>query len=196
MRELRPGLWHWTDTHPEWTDEDDRADHPWGPEVSSYAFACGDRVVLVDPVIPLGGLGGLVGGHGAVTVLTCPWHARDSLKLDVPLFAPPPDPRDQDPLPAHTYSAGDTLEFGITAFAGLEPADLVLWVEQFRALIFGDTLVDFGNGLELPDDWGPKSVSHPEVLRTLEALLDLPVELALPTHGHPADRAAFQRALG
>ena len=196
MRELRPGLWHWTGTHPRWTDEDHQADHPWGPEVSSYAFASGDRLVLVDPIIPQSGLNGLLGGHEAVTVLTCPWHARDSLKLGLPLFAPPPDPRDPDPLPARTYSAGDTLEFGITAFAGLEPIDLVLWVEEFRALIFGDTLVDFGNGLELPDDWGPKSVSHAEVLGSLSSLLDLPIELALPTHGPPAGRAAFEGALG
>lgn len=155
-----------------------------------------DRFVLVDPVVPRGGLDELLGAREPVTVLTCQWHARDALKLGTPLFAPLPDAADHDPLEVENYEAGDTLDFGITAFAGLEPIDLVLWVEPYRALVFGDTLVDLGNGLELPDGWGPSNVSHPAVLRSLRSLLDLPIEFALPTHGAPADRVAFERAVG
>jgi hypothetical protein len=33
------------------------------------------------------------------------------------------------------------------------------------------------------------------VLATLRPLLDLPVEIVLPTHGPPADRAALVRAI-
>lgn len=196
MQELWRGLWHWTATHPEWTAEDDDAGHRWGPDVSSYAFAFDDRLVLIDPVIPQGGLGDLLAGREAVTVLTCPWHARDALKLHVPLFAPPPDPGDTDPLPAENFTAGDTLAFGITAFPGLEPTDLVLWVERYKALVFGDTLVDHGSGLGLPYDWGPQDVPHPDGLRSLRSLLELPIEHVLPTHGPPTSRAAFERALG
>src|ERR1700722_17898801 len=105
MQELWRGLWHWTATHPEWTAEDDDAGHRWGPDVSSYAFAFDDRLVLIDPVIPQGGLGDLLAGREAVTVLTCPWHARDALKLHVPLFAPPPDPGDKAPLSAENFTA-------------------------------------------------------------------------------------------
>ena len=196
MRELQRGLWHWTATHPEWTAEDELAGHRWGPEVSCYAFSLDEHFVLIDPVIPPGGLGHLLAGREAVTVLTCPWHARDALKLQLPLLAPPPDPGDTDPLPAEHFAAGDTLAFGMTAFPGLEPIDLVLWVESYKALVFGDSLVDLGSGLELPDDWGPKDVSHPDVLRSLRSLLDLPIEHALPTHGSPTGRTAFERALG
>jgi glyoxylase-like metal-dependent hydrolase (beta-lactamase superfamily II) len=196
MRNVRDGLWHWTATHPEWTAEDDLAGHAWGPEVASYAFQLGDGFVLIDPVIPQGGLEPLLAGSEATVVLTCPWHARDALKLGVPIFAPPPDSGDPAPLDATTYQAGETLALGITAFAGLEPNDLVLWVEPYGALVFGDTLVDLGNGLELPDDWGPGHVSHAEVLQSLRSLLDLPIEHVLPTHGRPADRAALERALG
>lgn len=195
MRELRRGLWHWTRDHPEWTEEDDRAGHQWGPEVSSYAFAFADRLVLIDPVIPEDGIESLLAGRKPVTVLTCPWHARDARKLATPVYAPPPESGDSDPLSATTYTAGEIVDLGITAFVGLEPIDFVLWVESFRALVFGDTLVDLGNGLELPADWGPSDASHPEVLRSLSSLLDLPIELALPTHGEPADRAAFERAV-
>ena len=195
MEELRRGLWYWAERHPEWTAEDDAARHRWGPEVTSYAFAHDDRLVLIDPVIPQGGLGELLAGREAVTVLTCPWHARDALRLGLRLFAPPPDPGDPASLPAENFTAGDTLSFGVTAFPGLEPVDLVLWIEAYRALVFGDTLVDLGNGLELPEDWGPGDVSHAEVLTSLRTLLELPIELALPTHGSPSDRAGFERAL-
>jgi glyoxylase-like metal-dependent hydrolase (beta-lactamase superfamily II) len=130
-----------------------------------------------------------------VTLLTCPWHARDAAKLDGLRFAPPPDPEDTDPLASEIYRAGDRPLAGVTAFEGLEPIDLVLWVEDYGALVFGDTLVDLGRGLELPDDWGPSSISHPDVRRSLRSLLDLPIELVLPTHGAPTDRAAFESAV-
>lgn len=76
-----------------------------------------------------------------------------------------------------------------------EPNDLVLWIEGQAALVAGDTLIDRGNGLEFPADWANKGVAPEQILETLRPLLDLPVELVLPTHGSPADRAALDRAL-
>jgi glyoxylase-like metal-dependent hydrolase (beta-lactamase superfamily II) len=77
----------------------------------------------------------------------------------------------------------------------MEPNDLVLWVESRRALVAGDTLIDRGNGLEFPAYWANKGVPSEQILESLRALLELPVELALPTHGAPTDRAALERAL-
>ena len=77
----------------------------------------------------------------------------------------------------------------------MEPNDLVLWIERRRALVAGDTLVDRGNGLEFPADWANKGVPPEEILEALLPLLELQVELVLPTHGAPADRAALERAL-
>jgi glyoxylase-like metal-dependent hydrolase (beta-lactamase superfamily II) len=195
MRELRPGLWHWTSLHPQWSDEDDEAGHAWGPEVSSYAFVLNERVLLIDPTVPDGGLGDLAAGREVVSVLTCPWHARDALEVGGLILAPPPETDGRDPVASQTYAAGDRPLPGLVAFAGLEPMDLVLWVEDYRALVFGDTLVDLGTGLELPDDWGPSDISHADVRRSLRSLLDLPIELVLPTHGAPTDRAAFESAI-
>jgi glyoxylase-like metal-dependent hydrolase (beta-lactamase superfamily II) len=50
----------------------------------------------------------------------------------------------------HLFSAGDRLPVGVEAFPGREPNDVVLWIENGRAVIAGDTLVDFGQGLEIP----------------------------------------------
>src|SRR4030067_3804417 len=49
---------------------------------------------------------------------------------------------------ARPYSSGDRLPFGADVFPGHKANDTVLWVESQRAVISGDTLVDFGRGLE------------------------------------------------
>jgi hypothetical protein len=38
-------------------------------------------------------------------------------------------------------------------FPGKAPDDVVLSIENGRAVIAGDTLVDFGQGLEIPSVW-------------------------------------------
>jgi glyoxylase-like metal-dependent hydrolase (beta-lactamase superfamily II) len=82
------------------------------------------------------------------------------------------------------------------AYPGREgQLDLVLWSERLRAVIAGDTLINLGNGLEIPASWLPEGVTVEQVATGLRPLLDKPVAIVLPTHGEPADRAALERAL-
>jgi glyoxylase-like metal-dependent hydrolase (beta-lactamase superfamily II) len=198
VQELRPGVWWWEAMHPEWTPED-AATADWGPEVSSYAIDDGDTLLLFDPTAPVGPVADLACARETAIVLTCPWHARETrgiaAELGAEVYAPPPDPDDPDPLRARTFAAGERLTIGVEAFAGMEPNDLVLWVAGAHALVAGDTLIDRGNGLEFPADWANKGVPADEILASLRPLLDLPVQLVLPTHGPPADRAALEWAL-
>ena len=92
------------------------------------------------------------------------------------------------------FAAGDRPTGDVQALLRIEQNDLVLWIESRRALVLGDTLVDRGEGLEIPVTW-LRDVTHGEVLATLRPLLDLPVEVVLPPHGPPADRAALVRAI-
>jgi glyoxylase-like metal-dependent hydrolase (beta-lactamase superfamily II) len=78
---------------------------------------------------------------------------------------------------------------------GREPNDAVLWIESHRAVISGDTLVDFGQGLELTRRWLREGVRREEVVEGLRPLLALPVGHVVATHGGPFDRAALERAL-
>jgi glyoxylase-like metal-dependent hydrolase (beta-lactamase superfamily II) len=71
----------------------------------------------------------------------------------------------------------------------------VLWIETRHVVISGDTLVDFGRGLEIPPQWLRDGVTREQVAAGLRPLLSLPVELVLPTHGPPTDRAALERSL-
>ena len=220
MRELQAGLWHWQAPHPEWTP-----DQWWPQEVSSYAVDDGARLLLFDPLSVPDELLELAAEREPVVVLTAPWHERDTQslveRLGVPVFVPPPDTADDlvrkygitpeqaggwtspdvawllagDGGEAHLYAAGDRLPIGIEAFTGRAHNDLVLWIESRRAVVAGDALVDFGRGFEIPREVLEHGVTREQVVEVLRPLLALPVEVVLPTHGAPTDRAALERAL-
>jgi glyoxylase-like metal-dependent hydrolase (beta-lactamase superfamily II) len=201
VRQVQTGVWHWEAPHPDW-----KPGANWDQIVSSYAIDNGDRLLLFDPVAPPNEIDELAAGREAAVVLTCPWHRRDAStlaeRLRAPLYVPPPDEGDPSPVEGHVFSAGDRLPVGVEAFPGMEPNDLVLWVESRWALVAGDTLIDRGRGLEFPADWADtgaiaaRGVPPEQIRESLRPLLELPVELVLPTHGAPTDRAALERALG
>ncbi|HSC90316.1 MAG TPA: MBL fold metallo-hydrolase [Gaiellaceae bacterium] len=194
MDEVRPGVWHWQAPHPDWVPEAD-----WSREVSSYAIDDGERLLLFDPLAVPAELEELAARRETAIVLTCPWHRRGAPelaeRLGVPIHVPPPDEGDPDPVRGHVFRAGDRLPVGVAALPGMEPNDLVLWVGRRRAIVVGDALIDRGRGFEFPVDWANKGVPPEEILAGLRPLLELPIELVLPTHGAPTDRAALERAL-
>jgi glyoxylase-like metal-dependent hydrolase (beta-lactamase superfamily II) len=199
--QVQKGVWHWEAPHPDW-----KPGANWDQIVSSYAIDDGDRLLLFDPMAPPSEIDELAAGREAAVVLTCPWHRRDAStlaeRLRAPLYVPPPDEGDPSPVEGHLFSAGDRLPVGFEAFPGMEPNDLVLWIESRQALVAGDTLIDRGRGLEFPADWADtgaiaaRGVPPEQIRKSLRPLLELPVELVLPTHGAPTDRAALERALG
>ena len=219
MRELRPGLWHWQARHPGWESTE-----PWDPNVSSYAIDDGEQLLLFDPLGVPSELETLAADRETAIVLTAPWHERDAEslveRLDVPVYTPLPDSAQflmdtygltaeqaGDGAPdvvwllrenkgeARPYAAGDRLPVGADVFPGHKTNDTVLWIESHGAVISGDTLVDFGQGLEINERWLPPGVTRAEIQEGLRPLLELPVEHVLATHGGPFDRAAFERAL-
>jgi glyoxylase-like metal-dependent hydrolase (beta-lactamase superfamily II) len=170
VRELHPGLWHWEAPHPQW-----RPTEPWSENVSSYAIDDGDKLLLFDPLAVPSELEDLAADRETAIVLTAPWHERDAQslveRLGAPVYTPLPDTAEYlmqtydltaeqagDGSPdvvwllkegigeAHLYAAGDRLDVGAEAFPGHKANDTVLWVESWRAVISGDTLVDFGRG--------------------------------------------------
>jgi glyoxylase-like metal-dependent hydrolase (beta-lactamase superfamily II) len=197
VEQLRDGIWRWEARHPSWT-EDDGGPDGWGPDVVSYAIDAAERLLLIDPLAVPAEVEELASGRETAILLTCPWHERDARavgrRLGAPIYVPPPDEGEKDPVPGTVFAAGDRLPGGVDVYPGIEPNDLVLWVEPHRALVLGDTLVDRGEGLEIPLTW-LREMTLAELFATLRPLLDLPVELVLPTHGPPADRAALVRAI-
>jgi glyoxylase-like metal-dependent hydrolase (beta-lactamase superfamily II) len=157
-------------------------------------------------------------------VLTAPWHEREAQslveRLGAPVYTPLPDSAEYlmqeygitaeqagDGSPdvvwllregkgeARPYAPGDRLSFGADVYPGRKQNDTVLWIESHRSVIAGDTLVDFGHGLELSRRWLPDEAQRQQVVEGLRPLLALPVEHVLATHGGPFDRGALERAL-
>lgn len=203
VHELEPGLWHWRAPHPQWTTGD------WWPQsVSSYAVDDGARLLLIDPLYPPPEIEALAGERETAIVLTCPWHERSSrdlvARLRLPIWTPPADPRSPDIAwlntqpdgPGHIYTAEGGILDGISVLPGQRPNDLVLRVESCDAVVFGDTLVEHGRGLEVNERWLPPGVAREDVAGSLRRILDRPPRLLLATHGGPLTLAAFERALG
>ncbi|MFL5846014.1 MAG: MBL fold metallo-hydrolase [Solirubrobacteraceae bacterium] len=198
MHEVRSGVWHWEARHPEWNEK-----QWWGPLVCSYAVDDGKRLVLFDPLDPPAEIDALARQRETAIVLTCPWHRRGAPALgeryDATLYVPPADEGDPDPVDGTVYREGDELPIGVRAYAGMEPNDLVLWVEGHRALVAGDTLQDRGEGMRFlgdEDNNVPGGFDVEAIRAGLRPLLELPVEVVLQTHGGPADAAALRRAIG
>ena len=213
MRELRPGIWHWQSRHPDWNEE-----QWWPPEVSSYSIELGDDVVLFDPLAVPDELA----TRATAIVLTAPYHERDARALaqkhGLPVHTPPADTwedwvekfgidpdrvrgMESDDLAwlragegeGHFHAPG-AWPFGIEAFAGREDNDLVMWLPAVGALVCADTISDFGNGMHIALG-GRTHVAEEQVKDRLRPLLDLPVELVLPSHGAPGGRELLEHAL-
>jgi hypothetical protein len=209
VRELRPGVWYWQSPHPAWDGEEG-----WPELVSSYAIELGDDVLLFDPLdVPEE-----LHSRATAVVLTAPYHERDARRLGLPVHTPPADTWQDwvekfgvDPERVRGMESEDLAwlrageseghfhapgpwPFGITAYAGREDNDLIFWLPSIKALVTGDSLSDFGDGLGIQLG-GRKNVTHDDVTRQLRPLLGLPIELVLPAHGHPTNRTALETAL-
>lgn len=221
MRELTAGLWHWQAPHPCWTpaahwpqlvssyaiDDGERLllFDPLAVPQRLLDLAAQRRAVIL-----------LTAPWHERDTQTL------TNKLNSPVFTPSPDTaedlvrkygitlaeagtgspdlawlRGGDRLAgeAHLYAAGDRLTLGIDVFPGRARNDVVLWIESRRVVIAGDTLADFGGGLQIPPQGLTPDITRGQVARGLRPLLELPIERVLPTHGTPTDRGALERAL-
>jgi glyoxylase-like metal-dependent hydrolase (beta-lactamase superfamily II) len=182
VQELRPGLWRWSGLHPEWKPGDD-----WEQEVWCVYYEGPEEIVLVDPLVPpeeserfWAALDGDIQrlGRPVAVVLTCAWHRRSA-----------------DAIAArYGVRVGGELPAGVEVFT-IEPyEEAPIWIPEHRALVVGDTLM--GPLLQVPPmTWVPEQWRGERYTEPLQFLLDLPVELVLPSHGEPATRDDLERVL-
>jgi glyoxylase-like metal-dependent hydrolase (beta-lactamase superfamily II) len=214
VEQLRPRLWRWTATHPDWTPEEGGPDG-WDPEVSSFALVEDDALVLIDPLVPADdderfwrALDDDVAHHGPPQVLlTVFWHTRSAqMILDryegARAYAPAAAAAEARERVAtvELFDLGDTLPGGIGALGTLHRAEAVFWIPTHRALAAGDILLGTAEGgvRVCPDSWLRPGVTGAQVREDLQSLLKLPVELLLLGHGKPVlehGHAALERAL-
>jgi glyoxylase-like metal-dependent hydrolase (beta-lactamase superfamily II) len=219
VEEVQKGLWHWKAPHPEWEEGES-----WDPNVSSYAIDTGEQLALFDPLGVPGELLALAPERDTLIILSAPWHERDSQalveQLGAPVYTSTPDSAEDlmrmfnvsaelagDGSPdlkwllregqgeAHVYQVGDQLPLGIQVYPGHRRNDNVLWIASHRAVLVGDTLIDFGEGLGINENWLIDGMTREKIVEQLRPLLALPVAHVLAAHGGPFDRAALERVL-
>ena len=221
MRELQAGLWHWQTPHPEWTPEQwwPQEVSSYALDDGERLLLL-DPLAVPEEIL---GLAAEREPAVVLTAPWHERDARSLVeRFGAPVFTPPADTADElvrkygldrEQIPegwhssdlewllvegngeAHVFGAGDRLPIGVEAFPGRSHNDLVLWIERVGAVVAGDALVDFGRGFEIPQEVLEHGATREQVVGDLRPLLELPVELVLPAHGVPTDRAALERAL-
>jgi len=197
VRDVAPGLWLWRQPHPSWEEGAD-----WEPEVSSFAAESRGVRLLLDPLAPPPGARDVwerIEAHRpGVVVILKPDHIRD-VDLFVRwygarAFGPTLYWRDDVPrTELEPVQPGDELPGGLRAFDdGRGRLETPVYLPEQRALIFADGMTAPEGELRI---WA--TPWHEErVLPAMRALLELPFERVLVSHGEPVhDRAAFEAAL-
>jgi hypothetical protein len=197
LRDVAAGLWIWRVRHPDWTPDAD-----WEPFVTSTCVESGDEVAVLDPLAPAEDATDVWARLDAkpptMAVVLKPDHVRD-----VDVFVQRYDPKAYGPslfwrgnIPEtelEPIEPADELPGGLLAlYDGRGRNETPLWLPEQRALVFADALTERNGELLV---WG--TPWHEErVVPALRALLDLPFEHVVVSHGEPVhDRAAYERAL-
>jgi glyoxylase-like metal-dependent hydrolase (beta-lactamase superfamily II) len=197
MIDVAPGLWLWRVDHPEWHE-----DVGWEPPVSSTVVESGGEIAVLDGIAPPAEASEIWGRLDArpptLAVVLKPDHVRDVdafvRRYGARAYGPALFWRDNVPeTELEPIEPGDELPGGLVAlYEGRGRAETPLWLPEQRALVFADALTERGGELRV---WA--TPWHEErVLPALRALLELPFEHVIVSHGEPLhDRDAFERAL-
>ena len=197
LRDIAPGLWIWRLEHPDWTPEND-----WPQLVTSTCVESGGEVAVLDALAPPDDAEELWARLDArppmLAVVLKPDHVRDVdlfvRRYDACPFGPSLFwPHDVPETELEAIEPGSELPGGIVAlYDGRGRNETPLWLPEQRALVFADALTAPEGELRV---WS--TPWHEErALPALRALLELPFEHVVVSHGEPVhDRGAFERAL-
>jgi hypothetical protein len=197
IRDIAPGLWVWTRDHPDWTPDSDFD----GP-VTSTCVEAGGEVVVLDALAPepddAEAWARLDAGRPTVAVVLKPDHVRDvdlfvrrygARAFGPWLFYPGEAPRSE----LAAIEPGSSVPGGLSSlYDGRGRAETPIWIAEHRTLVFADALAAPRGELLV---WDCPALQE-RALPALRALLELPFERVIVSHGEPVhDRAAYERAL-
>jgi hypothetical protein len=184
--EIVPGLYRWESPHPEWKPQQE-----WPQLVGSVLYELDDHAVLIDPLIPeegrdefLGWLDERVGGRQVSILTTIRWHRRDRTELARRYV-----PGDwEDPLAPPGSRPWNEIPKGVSARWLKGAGEIVFWLPGVAALVPGDSLVGAAEGRlsVCPESWlEDVDIDRRGLAARLAALVTLPVERVLVSHGEP-----------
>ena len=185
LDELRPGLKRWTAQHPDWKPEEDELDESYRP-VASLVYHAPEALVFVDPLVP------------DELWSTLDAEIEESAKPVVVLTTIRFHERSRDAVVRRYGGELDSLPAGVQSFRAERGDEVVLWLDDARALVFGDAVLGDQRGGLRVCPWFRTNEDRQRTVDALRPLLDLPIELVLPSHGNvvlDGGRAALARAL-
>jgi hypothetical protein len=197
LRDVAPGLWIWRLEHPDW-----KPDEGWEPVVASTFVESGGETLVLDPLAPSAGAAEfwerLDARPPTAIIILKPDHVRhvDLFVRRYGARAFGPDRFDRHDIPETELEPiypGSLLPGGIVAlYDGRGRNETPLWLPRQRTIVFADALTAPGGELRV---WA--TPWHEErALPALRALLELPFERVIVSHGEPVHtRAAYERAL-
>ncbi|HWD10446.1 MAG TPA: hypothetical protein VG366_01290 [Solirubrobacteraceae bacterium] len=194
--EIVPGLLRWTAPHPDWNARAaPGSSGDWDEQVGSVLYELPDAVALIDPLLPsedraafLDWLDERIGGRPVSILTTIRWHRRDREEL-------------AERYRSTTSRAWNAVPAGITPHPLRGAGETMFWLPAVAALVAGDRLIGArGGGLQVcPQSWlEDVHVDRPALVELLRALVELPIERVLVSHGEPVLRdgaAALVRAI-
>ncbi len=91
------------------------------------------------------------------------------------------------------FTPGDRLPGGLDALDVGFPAEVLLWIPAHATLVAGDAILGTPDGglRRCPDSWLPRGLEPGRFVERLSAVLQLPVERVVPTHGDPVEQDAL-----
>ena len=197
LRDVSPGLWIWRVERANWQHSSG-----WDPLVASTCVESGAEVAILDGVAPPDAATRIWERLDArpptMAVVLTPNHLRD-----VHLFVRRYGCRAYGPwffwrgnLPEvelEPIKPGAELSGGLVALCdGRGGYETPIWLPNQQTLVFADCLIAPRGELRVR----LTSPREQRTLSALRALLDLPFERVIVSHGEPLhDRAAFQEAL-
>jgi hypothetical protein len=197
LRDVAPGLWLWRQPHPDWQEGFD-----WEPHVSSWCVESGGEVIVLDPLAAPPSAGDvwqrLEARSPTVAVVLKADHVRD-----VDLFVRWYGVRALGPwlywkgdvpkTELEPVEPGDELPGGLLALDdGRGRMETPVYLPEQKALVFADGMTAPGGTLRI---WNTKRYEE-QTLPAIRALLELPFEHVLVSHGEPVHtRADFEAAL-
>jgi hypothetical protein len=195
MREIAPGLHHWSAPHPGWDpDPEPGSAADWPAEVGCTLYQAPGAAVLIDPLVPdelWPALDELVDGRLVVVLTTIRFHGRSREAV------------------LERYG-GAKIAYNAEMPEGVEARivdgfqETMYWLPEPRALVPGDLLIGDGEGgiRMCPASWLKgyldDAAGIAELRGALQPLLALPVEHVLASHWSPVTgggHAALERAL-
>ena len=197
VRDVAPGLWLWRQRHWEWKEGDD-----WEPEVSSFVVESRGEGVLLDPLAPPSSARNvydrLESTPPTAIVVLKPDHVRD-VDVFVHWYGIPAHgpwlfwQNDVPRTELKVVQPDDELPGGLRAlYDGRGSMETPVYLPELRAIVFADGMTAPGGVLRV---WWTSQLES-RTLPALRAMLDLPFEHVLVSHGEPMhDRAEFEAAL-